>query len=547
MYRILLADDEKHITDWLHALLASQDRMEFEVYKAFTGPDAIRILDEMKVDIVLLDIKMPGYSGLQIADKITQNWPRCRIIFLTGFDSFEYIYEAGRYNYTAYLLKTESDQKILEAVYQAVRSLELEKSEASLPEPAIQKELLLKHFFNRAFLMDIIAGKSQVSNDELCQWYFRDLILTPEQPVFYMETTFFWTRAAHSAADFNNRILKLYGAAEAVLQGNYRLCLLDMSRTEVLWFLQPSTDCTLNDPFLYLKESINDIIQYCQNYLSCELLLIMSEKPEMLSDIWRIHEQIAGYCGTCLAPDISRSSRGVLFGSNLPDLKPSDSRQALLCITDQQLNNLAFSLNQGNLKELLADLRLIRQAFIAVKSMHCLPAIEAYLHISALYLKHISSCRLEEKISFRIGIHPLYFLNEFQSWEDAFDYLERLSVQLFQIMEKAAATKNMLLIDSIKSYIQDNLPSDLSLTVISRQVCYNSSYISHIFKKITGESLFQYINQARIKRAGELLEGTEMTVQEIAFQVGYDTPQYFNRVFKNMTGLTPREYRSRLN
>lgn len=38
-----------------------------------------------------------------------------------------------------------------------------------------------------------------------------------------------------------------------------------------------------------------------------------------------------------------------------------------------------------------------------------------------------------------------------------------------------------------------------------------------------------------------------MTVQEIAFQVGYDTPQYFNRVFKNMTGLTPREYRSRLN
>lgn len=92
MYRILLADDEKHITDWLHALLASQDRMEFEVYKAFTGPDAIRILDEMKVDIVLLDIKMPGYSGLQIADKITQNWPRCRIIFLTGFDSFEYIY-----------------------------------------------------------------------------------------------------------------------------------------------------------------------------------------------------------------------------------------------------------------------------------------------------------------------------------------------------------------------------------------------------------------------------------------------------------------------
>lgn len=545
MYRILLADDEKHITDWLHALLASQDEMEFEVYKAFTGPDAISILDEMKIDIVLLDIKMPGFSGLQIADEITRNWPNCRIIFLTGFDNFNYIYEAGRYRYTAYLLKTESDKKILESVYQAVRSLEQEKAEAALPAPSIQKELLLKHFFNRAFLMDIINGKSQVSNEELRQWYFRDLILAPEQPVFYMETTFFWTRTVHSATDFNNRILKLYGAAEKVLQKNYRISLLDISSTEILWFLQPAPDCTLKDPFLYLKESINDIIQYCQNNLSCELILILSERPEILSDIWRIHERISGYCKTYLAPDISHNSRGILFGSNLPDLKPASGSQHMPCITDQQLNCLAFSLNQGNLEELLADLHLIRQTFKPVKSMHCLPAVETYMHISTLFLKHITSCRLEQKISFHIGIHPLYFLNEFQSWEDAFDYLERLSVLLFHIMEKDSSSKNMLLIDHIKAYIHDNLQSELSLTTISVQVCYNSSYISHIFKKVTGESLFQYINNARIKRAEELLESTDLTIQEIAFSVGYDTPQYFNKVFKNVTGLTPRDYRSR--
>lgn len=546
MYRILLADDEKHITDWLHALLASQDKMEFEVYKAFTGPDAIRILDEMKIDIVLLDIKMPGYSGLQIADIITRSWPQCRIIFLTGFDNFEYIYEAGRYRYTAYLLKTESDKKILEAVFSAVLSLEQEKAQASLPEPAVQKEVLLTHFFNRAFLTDIIAGKSQVTNEELSQWYLKDLILAPEQPVFYMETTFFWTRTAHSAADFNNRILKLYTAAETVLQGNYRLSLLDTSRTEILWFLQPVPDCPLKDPFLYLKESINDIIQYCQNHLSCELILILSEKPEMLSDIWRIHEQISAYSVTCLTPDISHSSRGILFGPNLPQPRPSGSSRPLPCITDQQLNSLASSLNQGNLDDLLGGLRLIRQTFRPVKSMHCLPAIETYIYISALYLKHISGCRLEEKISFRIGIHPLYYLNEFQSWEDAFDYLERLSVLLFHIMEKDSNNRNLLLIDQIKAYIHENLQSQLSLTVISGQVCYNSSYISHIFKKITGDSLFQYINNVRIKRAKELLESTEMTVQEIAFSVGYDTPQYFNRVFKNATSLTPREYRSGL-
>ena len=124
MYRLLIVDDEKEILDWLTELFQETAEMDLDVYKAASGQAALDILNRTKIDIVLTDIRMPGLSGLQLLERIRGRWPLCRVIFLTGYNEFDYVYSAIKYDGVGYLLKTEEDEVILNTVRQAVNELD---------------------------------------------------------------------------------------------------------------------------------------------------------------------------------------------------------------------------------------------------------------------------------------------------------------------------------------------------------------------------------------------------------------------------------------
>ncbi len=69
------------------------------------------------------------------------------------------------------------------------------------------------------------------------------------------------------------------------------------------------------------------------------------------------------------------------------------------------------------------------------------------------------------------------------------------------------------------------------------------SRFAHLFKEEYGKSVHQYVTELRIARARLLLESTTMTVSEIAYEIGYQTPHHFYSIFKAITGLTPLQYR----
>ena len=84
---------------------------------------------------------------------------------------------------------------------------------------------------------------------------------------------------------------------------------------------------------------------------------------------------------------------------------------------------------------------------------------------------------------------------------------------------------------------------NLSLDEICGQIAVSKNYFCYLFKREMGMSLWNYLTVVRIRRAKELLEKTELLSYEVAFQVGYDNPSYFSRIFKRETGMTPNEYR----
>jgi len=95
-----------------------------------------------------------------------------------------------------------------------------------------------------------------------------------------------------------------------------------------------------------------------------------------------------------------------------------------------------------------------------------------------------------------------------------------------------------------QQYIAANYQRDLSLEEIARHCHLSPSYFSHLFREYTGQTLTAYIKRVRVEKAQQLLLTTDLSVGEIAREVGYQDPNYFSRVFKSVVGKTPYEYRT---
>jgi two-component system response regulator YesN len=81
------------------------------------------------------------------------------------------------------------------------------------------------------------------------------------------------------------------------------------------------------------------------------------------------------------------------------------------------------------------------------------------------------------------------------------------------------------------------------MTMVAERFNFSPSYFSRLYKHITGESFVKYVLKRRLKRGMELLQNEKLKINDIARMVGYWSPSYFIREFKNMYGITPAEYR----
>ena len=158
--RLLIADDEHYIVNYLAGLVEDQNFPDLEIYKCYSGKEALETAKTSHIDFMLLDIHMPGITGLEVAAEVSVLLPRCRIIFLTAYDNFEHIYKSNKLDHTRYLLKTESDDVILNEISRTIDELKKESDDLLLLSEAQQKSLLLSQLLQQNILKGILAGHS---------------------------------------------------------------------------------------------------------------------------------------------------------------------------------------------------------------------------------------------------------------------------------------------------------------------------------------------------------------------------------------------------
>lgn len=118
----------------------------------------------------------------------------------------------------------------------------------------------------------------------------------------------------------------------------------------------------------------------------------------------------------------------------------------------------------------------------------------------------------------------------------------------FNIISEGTASdvEQKSMIDAVKAvihYVNANYFEDLTLEKLARQVNLNAAYLSSVFTKYNGISLWSYVNKTRVARAMEKLKATDKSVIEIANTCGFNNVSNFNRIFKRITGLSPSGYR----
>ena len=105
------------------------------------------------------------------------------------------------------------------------------------------------------------------------------------------------------------------------------------------------------------------------------------------------------------------------------------------------------------------------------------------------------------------------------------------------------AAQDSDLIEQIKQYVEKNIHTELTREQIGKDFFMNPDYIARLFRQQTAQSLNDYIRNRRIERAKMLLSETRLPVSAICTQVGYSYNTYFFHTFKQVTGLSPSEFR----
>lgn len=285
MKQLLIVDDEHHIVNWLADLFEGL-HLDLSIYTAYNGEDALQLLRNIKIDIVLLDIRMPGMNGIEVSENILADWPGCHIIFLTGYNQFDYIYYANKHKQIDYLLKTECDEEIIRAVTNAIEAIDNEQKQREMSIQATSKEQLINHLFQRKYLRKLFMEGSLIESNAYTT--IPDSPLRIDQPVLLLYGKIYSPAADSYYDQFYEMISRSIQVMEQVLYHKFHYAMLDYDESTIVWFLQPTAEFTERNsqsPLQYIKECFDDIISFYKRNSSCEIMLLLYHEEVAWKDV----------------------------------------------------------------------------------------------------------------------------------------------------------------------------------------------------------------------------------------------------------------------
>lgn len=530
LYKMLLVDDEEDVrvsiekkVDW--------EALGFELVGSVSnGEEALELTEQMHVDVVLTDIKMPFMDGLTLCAKVKENYNNTKVVLYSGFDEFELAREAVHLEAEEYLLKPIG-AKDLENVFRKIKqNLDKEFDERR----NVQK---LSDYFQESLpmmrehlLAGMLEGKiGETQAEELLDSYGMGFAAS------YYCVGVLGGDLPTTGGDFQTgqmRMLSLMGLAKEYLEKNIK-CHIFMYLGYVVVIAQLEEQKEAHD-FVY---HMNQVCKMGSRILELNVDAGVGHAYSQLAQLALSYEEAKN------AFDYR------FFGSDngqaiyINDVEPQNQE-----VVSQELfgiSNVIHEIKFGTEEELNNS---IDEFIIEVKGENK-PTMQQYqlglMEMVTELLKLLRSYQLDMGEVFGKNFNPYQEVGKFHTLSDLAVWLKENCARIRQMIRKTRTNTTNVMTEKAKLYIDEHYAeSDISVEQLCNYLNVSATYFSVMFKKETGMSFVSYLTKVRLEHAVELLNNTEDKSYIIAEKVGYTEPNYFSYVFKKQYGVSPSKYRT---
>jgi two-component system response regulator YesN len=526
MYRVLIVDDEPIALDSVEYIIKNTFKGLEVSGRARSGREAVEKAYNLRPDIVLIDIKMPGINGLEAIRKIREFSREVHFIIISAYDYFDYAIEAMNLGVVEYLLKPVKETKLIEAIEKTISSIDQKRKRISQELELKEKLEIIVPTLENGFIHSICMYED--NTEELVNFSRLFELENLRGYVMAIEFVEKETGGLHNKISASVRTQNHYIDYRDILKSICQ-CIVGpimLNRLIVYVLVSLSADSfSIKTSATRLAKDFSDRVRDTFGEVSigigrCYLDVVNAKKS--YREAMQALQTLASSEDTILHIDDMIEE----YQDN-PDFEEKFERFIYSKAALGDLNSALVSFD--NLYDQIAS---SESSFEGVKDK-CIVIVVGFVKrwgkVSKDYYKVLSEIMTSDDKKKLKNIMRVYIektINELTTSRQ---------MKINSIIEKA------------DKYLEENFTEDITLDDIARVVNLSPYYFSRFYKEASGRNFIDRLIAIRIDKAKFYFQNTDLSLKEVSGMVGYQDPNYFSKLFKKMTGYTATEYKEYFN
>jgi two-component system response regulator YesN len=497
------------------------------------GLSAFNIIKEKNPDIVITDIRMPEFGGLELIKNAREIGSNAHFIIISGYSDFSYAQTAIKYGVDDYLLKPIKKKDLVTTLEKIIADLQenqknLDKEE-KMREQLSQSGRKVKSKLLYDLLDHNLAYEPAFVHDitNINQTYYCNFTENPYQMIG-IQIMLYNNPGQQTIGFLNSKI------QDTILEGLSSFDeIVFANRNDILYCLVNGKASAFQSLKKDLQRLRTTLLSFRDMFEGICPIIALSEIKQNIASVPDMMKQVQD----TLLNKLFLNFENILFYTERPVLPginqvigSSFRKDFLLAIETLQydkVSSLLKSLQETLKKTSSIDGRYVLELYQEV--------ISTFLYGARTYGVNVNLEQFEENL-----LEDFY---KNYSIDKIFTGLINKITKVLSEWQTEKAYEHSKPIRLAKQYIKNNFSEPLSLEIIGEQVGLNPTYFSSVFKKETGSSFIDYLTEVRIQNVKELLVSTNKSINDIAELSGFNDLKYFNKKFRKYTGLSPTEYR----
>jgi two-component system, response regulator YesN len=525
MYKVFLADDEIVVREGIRSNFPWEQTDFVLAGEAPDGEIALSMLQDIKPDILITDIRMPFMDGLELCRAVSAAMPWMYIVILSGYDDFSYAREAISLGVKEYLLKPVSGQELLQVLNHIADCIKEDKRRQANLRTYRDQLASSGQLLKERLLSDLVAGASETDVMDRARAlqmsltagrYLTMVIDLGREPVAAEEM-----RAAESLLC---RLAESSGGTACLCQMQGRFVMLVMG----------DDDADIEERTYGLAQAVKFDVE---RNTELKPLIAIGTTMHALKDVPHSYADACALLRTLHeAENLNRDRRIV----GMLDIAPQESL-SLVNVKVPQIYERLRNANPAEVDGILSDyIGSIGQTAAQSKLMVNYIFVDIVLSASRI----IRDCGGDPQ-----EIIPSAFQADGKSavastLEEAVAMARELLRAALAYRDEQGSARYGMVIRKAKAFIDERFSNpDLTLREVAEHVALSNNHFCTVFSQETGVTFTEYLTSVRLAKAKELLRDQQMRTSDVAFAVGYNDPHYFSYLFKKNAGLSPRDYR----